>query len=155
MQGENMQAEKIQNIGLELFSKLLKTFNQRAKDVTALFNDDAVIEYPYGAALGGLSRYNKREYADHLNAIMGQMPDISFSDIRVYPVSNSDSFWAEVHGEVVIPKTGKKYVQDYAMYFTVQDNKFSFYREYWNPMAVLQAFGGLEAMQETLENPNK
>ncbi|MDQ3712154.1 MAG: nuclear transport factor 2 family protein, partial [Acidobacteriota bacterium] len=77
------------------------------------------------------------------------------SGIRVYPVSNSDSFWAEVHGETLIPKTGKKYEQDYVMYFTVQDNKFSFYREYWNPMAVLQAFDGLENTQETLENSNK
>ncbi len=150
-----MQSENVQNIGLELFNKLLKAFNQTTEEVTALFDDDAVVEYPYAAALGSSSRLNKREYADHLNAILGQMPDIAFSGIRVYPVSNSDSFWAEVHGETLIPKTGKKYEQDYVMYFTVQDNKFSFYREYWNPMAVLQAFDGLENTQETLENSNK
>ena len=152
---ENMQAEKIQNLGLELFNKLLKTFNQKAEDVTALFDDDALIEYPYAAAMGVKPQLNKREYADHLNAILGQMPDIAFSNVRVYPIANSDSFWAEVHGEVVIPKTGKKYEQDYVMYFTVRDSKFSFYREYWNPVAVLQAFDGLENIQETLKNPNK
>ncbi|MDQ3712914.1 MAG: nuclear transport factor 2 family protein, partial [Acidobacteriota bacterium] len=115
-----MQSENVQNIGLELFNKLLKAFNQTTEEVTALFDDDAVVEYPYAAALGSSSRLNKREYADHLNAILGQMPDIAFSGIRVYPVSNSDSFWAEVHGETLIPKTGKKYEQDYVMYFTVQ-----------------------------------
>lgn len=150
-----MQNENKQNLGSELFNKLLAAFNQGAEQVLLLFNDDAVIEYPYAPTVGAPSRYNKREYADYLTSILGQMPDIAFTNRRVYPVSNSDSFWAEVHGEVVIPQTGKKYEQDYVMYFTVQDGKFSFYREYWNPQAFLQAFEGLENIQETLENPNK
>ena len=150
-----MQIENKQNTGLELFDKLLAAFNQNPEQVLLLFSDDAVVEYPYAAALGSSSRYNKREYSDHLNFIMGQMPDIAFTDRRVYPISNSDSFWAEVHGEVLIPKTGKKYVQDYVMYFTVRDNKFSFYREYWNPQAFLQAFDESQNEPEILENPNK
>ena len=93
-----MQAEKIQNIGFELFNKLLKAFNQGTEEIILLFNDDAVVEYPYAAALGSPTRLNKLEYANHLNAILGQLLDIAFSDIRVYPGADGDSFWAEVHG---------------------------------------------------------
>lgn len=150
-----MRAERKPDTGLELFDKLLKAFNQKAEDVTALFNDDAFIEYPYAGAVGAQTRLNMQEYANHLNAILGQMPDITFTDIRVYPVSNSDSFWAEVHGEVLIPKTGKKYEQDYVMYFTAQNGKFIFYREDWNPQAFLRAFNESENTQSTSENTNK
>lgn len=135
-----MQNENKQDTTSELFDRLLTAFNQGAEQVLSLFDDEAVIEYPYAAAVGSRSQLNKLEYADHLNAILGQMPDIAFTDKRIYPISNSESFWAEVHGEVIIPQTGKKYVQDYVMYFTVRDDKFSFYREYWNPQAFLQAF---------------
>lgn len=139
-----MQAEKIQNIGHGLFNKLLKAFNQTAEEVLSLFTDDAVIEYPYAASLGAPTRLNKQEYSAHLAFILPQMPGIAFSETRVYPLSETSSYWAETHGEAVIRETGKKYEQDYVMYFTVRDGKFGFYREYWNPQAFQQASGGLE-----------
>jgi len=144
MQGEIMQAEKTQNIGYELFNKLLKAFNQSAEEVLSLFNDDVVIEYPYAASLGAPIRLNKQEYSAHLEFILPQMPGITFSEIRIYPLSETDSYWAETHGEAIMRETAKKYEQDYVMYFTIRDGKFGFYREYWNPQAFLQASDGLE-----------
>jgi hypothetical protein len=41
-----MQNENKQNLGSELFNKLLAAFNQGVEQVLLLFNDDAVIEYP-------------------------------------------------------------------------------------------------------------
>lgn len=122
-----------------LFNDLLAAFNQGADEVSSLFTDDAVIEFPYAATLGSPTRLNKRQYGEHLTVILPEMPGIAFSETRICPLIETDSYWAETHGEAVITGTGKKYEQDYVMYFTVQDGKFSFYREYWNPQAFLQA----------------
>lgn len=134
-----------QNESYRLFKDLLDAFNQgTAEQVLALFTDEAAIEYPYAASVGSPVRLNKQEYREHLRSILPKMPGIEFSEIRVYPLEETDSYWAEVHGEAKIPETSKKYEQDYVIYFTVQDNKFSFYREYWNPQVVLGAFDGFE-----------
>ena len=134
-----MNTERQQNEGHTLFNDLLAAFNQGAPEVLSLFSDDAMIEFPYAATLGSPTRLNKREYGEHLTAILPQMPGITFSEIRVYPLIETGSYWAETHGEAVITETGKKYEQDYVMYFTVRDGRFSFYREYWNPQVFLQA----------------
>lgn len=136
-----MNTKTQQNEGYTLFNDLLAAFNQGAPEVLSLFADDAVIEFPYAASLGSPTRLNKREFGEHLTFILPQMPGITFSEIRIYPLIETGSYWAETHGEAVIRETGKKYEQDYVMYFTVQDGKFSFYREYWNPQVFLQAAG--------------
>lgn len=150
-----MKNEMEQNIGSTLFKRLLEAFNQGTEQVLLLFNDDAVIEYPYAGALGAPTQLDKQKYQDHLTSILPQMPGIAFSEIRIYPVTDGKSFWAETRGETRIPQTGKKYEQDYVMYFEVENGKFSFYREYWNPQAVLQAFDGSEKAQESSENSSE
>lgn len=149
-----MNTEKQSNIGQTLFSRLLKAFNQGAAEVVALYNEDATVEYPYAASLNSAAKLNMREYFNHLKGGLEQMPDIVFSNARVYQTTESDSYWAEVHGETIVPKTGKLYQQDYVMYFKITDDKFSFYREYWNAVPVMNAFGA-ESFQETFNTREK
>lgn len=137
-----MNTETQQNEVHTLFNDFLAAFNRGAREVSTLFTDDAAIEFPYAASLGSPTRLNKREYTEHLTNILPQMPGILFSETRIYPISETDSYWAETRGAATITDTGKKYEQDYVMYFTVRDGKFSFYREYWNPQVFLQASGG-------------
>lgn len=134
-----MNIDTQQNEGHTLFNELLAAFNQGAGEVLSLFADDAVIEFPYAASLGSPTRLDRREYGEHLTAVLPQMPDIAFSETRIYPLVETGSYWAETHGEAVITETGNKYEQDYVMYFTIRDGKFNFYREYWNPQVYLQA----------------
>ena len=150
-----MNTEKQPNIGQTLFNRLLEAFNQGAAEVVALYTEDATVEYPYAASLGSSAKLNMREYENHLKGGLEQMPAIKFSNVRVYQTTESNSFWAEVHGETVIPKTGKLYSQDYVMYFEVADGKFGFYREYWNAVPVMEAFGGGESFQETFNTKEK
>ena len=150
-----MNTEKQSNIGETLFNRLLEAFNQGAAEVVALYTEDATVEYPYAASLNSASKLNVEEYFNHLKGGLEQMPDIKFSNIHVYQTTASNSYWAEVHGETVIPKTGKLYQQDYVMYFEMTDGKFSFYREYWNAVPVMNAFGGGESFQETFNTNEK
>ena len=150
-----MNTKKQSNIGEMLFNRLLEAFNQGAAEVVTLYAEDATIEYPYAASLNSAEKLNMNEYFNHLKGGLEQMPDIKFSNVRVYQTTEGDSYWAEVHGETTIPKTGKLYQQDYVMYFEVTDGKFSFYREYWNAVPVMEAFGGGESFKETFNTNEK
>lgn len=145
----------MKNTGVELFNKLLAAFNQGAAEVVALYTEDATVEYPYAASLGSSARMNMRDYENHLKGGLEQMPDIKFSRVRIYQTIEPDSCWAEAHGETVILKTGKLYSQDYVMYFQITDGKFSFYREYWNAVPVMNAFGGNDSFKETFNTNEK
>ena len=136
------------NQGNMVFSKLLKAFNQSAHDVVALFHPAATIEFPYASSLGTPGKLCVNEYFHYLDKGLANMPDINFEGVKVYEVDNN-RYWAEVHGCVQIPGTGRLYAQDYVMYFTLKDGKIFFYKEYWDPTPVLKAFGSHEATQQT------
>ncbi len=141
--------------GQQLFMALLSNFNSGADAVISLFNEDAVIEYPYAPSIGVAARQDKEAYRKHLEGGLKNMPDLQFSNIRVYPLQKEGAYWAEAHGETTILSTGLLYQQDYVMYFILKDNKFSFYREYWNPLPGMKAFGGDKGTQEMFNTNDK
>ncbi|MBB5647643.1 nuclear transport factor 2 family protein [Pedobacter cryoconitis] len=142
------------NQGNILLKKLLLSFSESAEDVVKLFNEDAVIEFPYAASAGFPDRrkINLNTYFKHINAGLKNMLNLNFSDIRVYPMEKKDEYWAEAHGEAVITSTGLSYAQDYVMYFKVSNNKFQHYKEYWDPVPGLKSFGGTHGSQDIFES---
>ena len=139
-----------QSAGQVLLQTLLNAFSEGAGAAIVLFQDDAVIEFPYAASAGAPERrkMDKNAYYAHLEAGLKHMPGLKFSDLRVYPLARPGGYWAEVHGEGLIPSTGNTYHQDYVIHFTLQSGKFSTYKEYWDPVASLKAFGGAGGTQE-------
>ena len=132
--------ETNKNQGQVLVDRLLHAFTTGTDDVLRLFAEEAIVEYPYAPSLGGMARLTKADYRQHLEGILPQMPTILFSNVRVYPLQQEGAYWAEFHGETTIPATGKLYQQDYVVYLTISHDQFSTYREYWNPLLVVQSF---------------
>jgi len=85
--------------GYQILHSLLTAFNQDTKTVLALFDPDAIVEYPYAAAIGRPHRLTMDDYRKHLDNILGHMPDISFTRLQLYPLQEEGSYWAEFHGE--------------------------------------------------------
>ena len=88
--------------------------------------------------MGMTARLTREDYREHLDQILVNMPEIKFSSLRVFPLQQTNSYWAEVHGETTIPTTRALYQQDYIIYFEMDNNKFSYYKEYWNVLPVLK-----------------
>lgn len=140
--------EKINALsGEEIFNNLLLAFSFNADSVIRLFNKDAIIEFPYASSLGTAERLNNQEYYNYLKGGLPNMPNIKFQNIKVYPTINN-AYWAEAHGEVKIPRTGKLYKQKYVMYFILKEGKISLYREYWDSIAGQKAFGHEQSLEE-------
>ena len=141
-----------ENNGYMRLEALLAAFNQGTDAVLKLYNQDAVVKYPYAASLGKPSSFTMVEYKKHLDRMLGAMTSISFTGLQVYELKEKDSYWAEVHGETIIPNNSAPYRQDYVIYFTLENGKFKEYKEYWNVLPVLKSLLRSEEAQQIINN---
>ena len=138
--------------GYQHLEALLTAFNQGTDAVLNLYNEDAIVKYPYAASLGLPSTFTMDEYKKHLDHMLGSMKSISFTGLKVYEVEENESYWAEVHGATIISNTNVLYQQDYVIYFTLENGKFSEYKEYWNVLPVLKSLLGVEEVLRIINN---
>lgn len=128
------------------------------KDIQAwvdLFAEDAVLEFPYASALSLPERLEgKSAIYNYMKNASAQMQNLVFTNIRVYSTSNPNLLFAEVHGEAVIVATGRHYQQDYVMQLETRDGLIIHYREYWNPMPALDAFGSAQNLCQSFNPDN-
>ncbi|MEG3843589.1 nuclear transport factor 2 family protein [Microcoleus sp. herbarium14] len=114
-----------------------------------LFAEDAVVEFPYASALNLPERFEgKSAIYNHMKKMVAQMQDLVFTNVREYQTSNPNVLLAEVHGEADIVATGRHYQQDYVMRLETKDGKIVHYREYWNPVPVIDAMGDTQNLRQ-------
>jgi ketosteroid isomerase-like protein len=132
---------------VENFSKFLRNtlddqLDPAATTFVEMLAEDAIIEFPY-APPGGVSKVEGKEaIAQHVSAL-GDVLEIS----GMTPLARHNSTKSEV---VILEfscigsgiKTGKPYNQDYISVITIRNGKIARYRDYWNPLIVLQAMEG-------------
>lgn len=113
-----------------------------------LFAEDATFELPFAP----------RNYPQRLEgkaAIWGYIRDYpkhidlhNFPEVIVHPTIDPDVIVAEMRAEGRVVATGKPYRIGYISVVTVKDGKIACYRDYWNPLAVIEALGGEQALHE-------
>lgn len=108
-----------------------------------LFAEDAVVEFPYARDLNLPGRLEGRAA---IRTYFGDTPKhflgLTFTNVRRYLTTDPDVALAEVHGSATIAVTGSPYEQDYVMLVQARNGRISLYREYWNVIPALKAFGG-------------
>lgn len=122
-----------------------------SKDVQAwvdLFAEDAVVEFPYASTTPGRLE-GKAAIYNYIKDVPAQMRDLVFTNVRIYSTLNPDVLFAEVHGEADIVSTGLHYQQDYVMRLETKEGKIIHYREYWNPVPALEAWGGTQNLRQS------
>lgn len=123
------------------------------KDIPAwvnLFAEDAVVEFPYASTLGSPERLEgKSAIYNYMKDVPAQMQNLIFTNVREYQTSNPNLLLAEVHGEAVIVATGRHYQQDYVMRLETKHRKIVHYREYWNPIPAIDAWGGTQNLRHS------
>jgi uncharacterized protein len=115
-----------------------------------LFADDAIVEFPYAPA-GLPGRFEGKAAIEHyFRGALESFLGLVFSDVRRYRTTDPDVALAEAHGSATITTTGKRYEQDYVMVLRTRQGKVVHYREYWNIVPALEAFGGKEALDRAV-----
>jgi ketosteroid isomerase-like protein len=104
-----------------------------------MLSEDAVMEFPF-APEGITQRLEGREaVAAHLNALSGILNINGFTAPFVYRDSDKGVTTLEFSCQGSAVQNGKPYNQDYISVITVRDGHIVHYRDYWNPLVVLEA----------------
>jgi uncharacterized protein len=128
-----------QNPIARIFTAHLALIGTDVEAWSDLLAEDAVVEFPYAAALSSPSRLEgKPAIYTYMKNAVAQMQNWVFTDIREYQTPIPTVLLAEFHGEAVFVATGQPYQQDYVVRLETHNGKIIYYREYWNPAPILE-----------------
>uniref|UniRef100_A0AAU2JYX9 Nuclear transport factor 2 family protein n=1 Tax=Streptomyces sp. NBC_00049 TaxID=2903617 RepID=A0AAU2JYX9_9ACTN len=110
-----------------------------AKDIpgwVGLWADDGVMEFPFAppdrprrlAGREAIAAY-MHDYPDHIDLH-------DFPDVRILESTDPGTIVVEMRGVGRLVATGDPFDMTYIAVVTVQDGRFTCYRDYWNPLAV-------------------
>ncbi|KIF05811.1 phenazine biosynthesis protein PhzA/PhzB [Streptomyces sp. RSD-27] len=114
-----------------------------AKDIpgwVALWAEDGVMEFPF-APPGRPRRLEGREavaaymrpYPDHID-----LHDFPEADLRIHETADPRTIVAEMRATGRLVRSGRPYDMTYIAVVTVDDGRITAYRDYWNPLTVLE-----------------
>lgn len=136
--------------GITSFSAMLKLglgdrVAQDADGLLPMMAEDAVMEFPY-APSGQVRKLNGRaELAAYL-ARLGEVLAIdSLSPPRVHRTGDPEVTILEFTAAGRGLRTARPYNQTYISVITVRQGQIVHYRDYWNPLAVIEALDGEDA----------
>ena len=134
MTNENVLEAQAKEI-LEVFQSSL--IAQDYEKWLSLFSEDAVFEFPYAPAGYTQRLAGMEEIRNYMYEFPKLMNILSFSspDLIVY----KDTIVAEYTCDAVMTGTGKPYRQTYISVINIRDGKITRFKDYWNPMIVLEA----------------
>lgn len=126
---------------------------QRWQEWIDLWAEDGVLEFPFAPA-GRRRRYEgKRDILAYMSATPGKMAIDAVEHLRVFPMQDPEIAAVElaIRGRAIA--TGLPYKQSYVLFFETKNGKLSHYREYWNPLVSIDAFGGRDAWTASFGSP--
>ncbi|MFG2976460.1 nuclear transport factor 2 family protein [Streptomyces sp. NPDC048331] len=102
----------------------------------ALWAEHGVMEFPFAPP----GRPRRLEGREAVAAYMRDYPDHidlhDFPDLRIHETTAPGTLVVEMRGVGRLVATGKPFDMTYIAVVTVQDGRFTSYRDYWNPLAV-------------------
>ena len=108
--------------------------------------ENSVMKFPY-APPGGISRLDGRAAIARYIADLGV--DIeSMSAPRIHRSRENGVVVLEFSGVGRSIANGKTYQQNYISVITLRDGHIAHYRDYWNPLVILDAMGATISMPE-------
>ncbi|MEU0255343.1 nuclear transport factor 2 family protein [Streptomyces sp. NPDC006184] len=104
-----------------------------------LWAEDGVMEFPFAPE----GRPGRLEGREAIAAYMRPYPDHidlhDFPDLRIHQTTDPETIVVEMRGVGRLVETDKPYEMTYIAVVAVRDGRITSYRDYWNPLAVLEA----------------
>lgn len=114
-----------------------------------LWTADAVQEMPFSPPGFPTKVEGRTALINHYSGLPSAYGAMSFPDLVIHPMLDPDWVLAEYRGELDVLATGRPYNNHYCGLFHFRDGKIAMFREYYNPNALTEAFGGLSELQES------
>ncbi|WP_030608562.1 nuclear transport factor 2 family protein [Streptomyces sclerotialus] len=105
---------------------------------TGLWAEDGVMEFPFAPEGWPRRLEGKEAVAAYMRHYPGHIDLHDFPDLRIHRTEDPETIVVEMRGVGRLVKTGKPFDMTYIAVVTVREGRISSYRDYWNPLAVLE-----------------
>ena len=113
--------------------------------------EDIVFQFPFAPA-GGVRELRGRDAIAAYLPKAGRLIDFeSMSPAVAYQSTDGETYILEFSCKGKGADTGERYDQDYISVITIRQGRIVRYRDYWNPLILLSAVGGIEQLQSGFE----
>jgi ketosteroid isomerase-like protein len=120
-----------------------------------VWHDDGVQIMPYAIDGFPVRLEGKEAIRRQYNTILTKHKSLRIPDRVFYFTNDPARVWVEFRGEVAVKATGKSYSNTYVCLFTLRDGRIIEYKEYSNPVILLNAVGNSEHHGLNLSNRPK
>jgi uncharacterized protein len=118
----------------------------RAGEFMDLWHEDGVFEQPY-APEGFPARL---EGAEAIHRHVEPMPRVfatfAYHDLDLHATEDPELYVCTVSSTATVLATGKPYENRYVIFFRVREGRIALYREFYDPLVVLESFGSADTL---------
>jgi len=112
-----------------------------------LMDQDIVFEFPYAPPGLPPQITGKQAMRAHISTLLTQITLFEFLNVVMHPTLSPDTLIVEFACRGQAIATGKPYNQRYISVVQMKNGKIARYRDYWNPLIVLDAMSGGDDFQ--------
>ena len=116
----------------------------RLDEWISLWHDEAILEFPYAPAGRAGSYHGKEAILAYMTAASGRIATDGIDELRVHETADPRVLIVELASRGHLVGSGARYDQRYVCLFELRDGLLWRYREYWNPLVSMDAYGGLD-----------
>ncbi len=111
------------------------------KDIAAwidLWDDNGVFEFPFAPDGWPKRLEGKAAIADYMSGYPDHIDLHDFPYVEIHQTTAAQTIVVEMRAVGRLVETGNPYDMTYIAVVTVEDGRITRYRDYWNPLVVLQ-----------------
>jgi uncharacterized protein len=123
--------------GLQRF--MANVVNSKHKELLEMMTEDAVMEFPYHLPTTPAQLVGKSEIVRFFSGFGDFLVLDETRLIAAHETANPSVGILEYEGKGKATKTGRPYLQKYITVLTFRDGLISHWKDYWNPVSVLNA----------------
>jgi ketosteroid isomerase-like protein len=117
----------------------------------SLLDDNFVIEFPF-APQGRPGRVEgKAALHTYIQGIINGIEFIGIPQQQIHLTLNPEIIIVEISIEGYVISTGRAYKGKYVWVMRIKDGKLIHQRDYWNPLTLLEARGGLDTSKQDVK----
>ena len=127
---------------VEVFTKATTAISEGDVDGwLAQCRDDIVLEFPYAPSGRPRRVEGKRAVAEYLRDLQAQITFERITNLHAHQTVDPQTAVIEWSANGHVNANGAAYEMSYVVVLTVVDGLMAVYRDYWNPLTILDALG--------------
>ncbi|TWJ45670.1 putative PhzA/B-like protein [Bacillus paralicheniformis] len=107
-----------------------------------LWDQDAVFEHPYAPPGFPKKLEGKSAIYEYIKDFPEKIDIVRFTAPTIHQMANTGYAAVEFECEGTVCETGLPYNQQYISLVNMKEGKIVHYKDYWNPLTVIESFGG-------------